>query len=278
MQIIKAEKIGFCFGVRRSIQIARESLQKETRPVFILGSIVHNEEVIKEIESLGGKIISDLEEASRGSLIITKAHGVPQQTLERAKEKNLEIKDTTCPIVKTAQQKAEKLNQQGYQVVVIGEKTHPEPQVIQEYAGEDSVITEDLQEISKLNSRSPVGVVVQTTKKRNKVQELIQAIKTKEVEVKEEDTICNEVSDRQQELEQILKETEGVIVVGSRTSANTTRLAEIVKDSGQKLWWINSLEELPTKEIKKYNTIGLVSGTSAPDWEVEKIYNYLNEL
>ena len=278
MKIIKAEKIGFCFGVRRSIQIVREALEQEKRPVFILGSIVHNEEVIKDIESRGGRIISDLEEAEPRSLVITKAHGVSEQTLNKAEEKNVEIKDTTCPIVKTAQQKARELKQQGYQVIIIGEKTHPEPQVIQEYAGENSIITEDPEEVPRLNLNQTVGVVVQTTKKRDKVRELIRAIQDQGAEVKWEDTICNEVSERQQKLKQILQTTEGVVVVGSRTSANTTRLAEIVKNNGQKLWWINSTEELPTEEIKQYNAIGVVSGTSAPDWEVERIINYLKNI
>lgn len=278
MNIIKAQKIGFCFGVRRSIQMAQEALNEESRPVFLLGSIVHNEEVIRDIEGRGGIIVSDPEESDRQSVLITKAHGVPHQTLEKAQDRKLQVKDTTCPIVKTAQQKARELSQQGYQVVIIGEKTHPEPQVIQEYAGEDSIITEDKEEIANLNLTSPVGVVAQTTKKREKLQELIQAIQKKGVEVKGEDTICNEVSDRQQELKQILHKTQGVVVIGSRTSANTTRLAEIVKDAGQKLWWVNSVEELSAEEIQQYDTIGVVSGTSAPDWEVERIMNYLNNL
>ena len=278
MKIIKAEKIGFCFGVRRSIQIVREALEQEKRPVFILGSIVHNEEVIKDIESRGGRIISDLEEAEPRSLVITKAHGVSEQTLNKAEEKNVEIKDTTCPIVKTAQQKARELKQQGYQVIIIGEKTHPEPQVIQEYAGENSIITEDPEEVPRLNLNQTVGVVVQTTKKRDKVRELIRAIQDQGAEVKWEDTICNEVSERQQELNQILQTSDGVVVVGSRTSANTTRLAEIVKNNGPKLWWINSAEELPMEEIKQYRAIGVVSGTSAPDWKAEEIINYLNNL
>lgn len=280
MKIITAEKIGFCFGVRRSINMAKESLQQEReRPVFLLGNIVHNEEVIQEIEAHGGKFISSLEEAKPGSLVITKAHGVFQKTLKQAQEKGIDIQDTTCPIVQTAQKKAQALKDQGYKVIIIGEKEHPEPQVIQEYAGENSLITEEEEELRGLDTAStPLGVVAQTTKKRDKVEKLIRVIKEEGKEVKWEDTICNEVSDRQKELKKLLEQTEGIVVVGSKTSANTTRLAEIVEDSGQKLWWINSLEELDTEEIKKYNTIGVVSGTSAPDWEVERIVNFLNKL
>lgn len=260
--------------------MAKQALEQEdSRPVLLLGNLVHNEEVIKEIQSRGGRIITSLDEADRGGLVLTKAHGVSQKTLKEAEEKGVEIQDTTCPIVQTAQKKAQKLNEQGCQVLIIGEKEHPETIVIKEYAGENAMITEDKEEIGNLEpASSRIGVVAQTTKKRDKVERLIGAIKNKGLEVNWEDTICNEVSDRQKELKNILDQTEGVVVVGSKTSANTTRLAEIVKDSGQKLWWINSLEELDTEEIKKYNTVGVVSGTSAPDWEVEKIVNFLNKL
>src|SRR6056297_1139893 len=280
MKIITAQKIGFCFGVRRSIDMAKESLDREKeRPVFLLGNIVHNEEVIQHIEDHGGKFISSLEEAEPNSLVITKAHGVSQTTLQQAQEKGIEIQDTTCPIVQTAQKRAQSLKDEGYKVIIIGEKDHPEPQVIQEYAGKNSLITEeegDLKNMDKANTA--IGVVAQTTKKRDKVEKLIQILQEEGQKVKWEDTICNEVSDRQKELKQILKQTQGVIVIGSRTSANTTRLAEIVKDSGQKLWWINSVPELPAEEIKTYETIGVVSGTSAPDWEVQKIIDFLKEL
>jgi len=260
--------------------MAKESLDREKeRPVFLLGNIVHNEEVIQHIEDHGGKFISSLEEAEPNSLVITKAHGVSQTTLQQAQEKGIEIQDTTCPIVQTAQKRAQSLKDEGYKVIIIGEKDHPEPQVIQEYAGKNSLITEeegDLKNMDKANTA--IGVVAQTTKKRDKVEKLIQVLQEEGQKVKWEDTICNEVSDRQKELKQILKQTQGVIVIGSRTSANTTRLAEIVKDSGQKLWWINSVPELPAEEIKTYETIGVVSGTSAPDWEVQKIIDFLKEL
>ncbi len=279
MDVIKAKKIGFCFGVKRSINLAKESLKnKGSRPVFLLGSIVHNEEVVREIESLGGKIITSLEEAEKGSLVITKAHGVSPETLNQAREKKMEIKDTTCPIVQVAQNKAKKLYEEGYQVIIIGEKTHPEPRVIREHAGERAIITEQEEEIKNLDLNSKIGVVAQTTKKRNRVEELIRAIRKRGVEVKWEDTICNEVSDRQEELREIMKETKGVVVVGSRTSANTTRLAEIVKNGGQKLWWINSVQELVPEETKKYKKVGVVSGTSTPDWEAEKVIKFLEKI
>ncbi len=278
MEIIKAKKIGFCFGVKRSINLAKQALdQEETRSVFLLGNIVHNEEVIKDIESKGGKVISSLDEAQRDSLVVAKAHGVSPKILEEAKEKRLEIKDTTCPIVETAQKKAQKLKDEGCQVIIIGEKTHPETQVIQEHAGKDSIITEREEEIESLELNSPVGVIAQTTKKRHRVEELLDTLKKKKVEIKWEDTICNEVSDRQEELKQLLNQVQGVVVIGSRTSANTTRLAEIVKTNGKKLWWINSVEELPLKDMEEYSKIGVVSGTSAPDWEVEKIIKFLEK-
>jgi len=277
MKIIISKKLGFCFGVRRSVQIARDCLDKKNDQVNFLGYIVHNEKVIEDFKNKGINFASDLEEVKEG-VLVTKAHGVSQDILDKAKEKGLEIKNTTCPIVREAQKKAEQLYLDGYQVVIIGGKEHPEPQIIKECAGGEAIITESEEEIKKMAFYKKIGVVAQTTKKRKRVQELIKCLEKKCEELKWVDTICGEVSGRQAELKEILKEVESVIVVGSKKSANTTRLAEITKNAGEKLFWVDSLEELDQEEIKKLNSVGLVSGTSAPDEEVEKIKNFLENI
>jgi 4-hydroxy-3-methylbut-2-enyl diphosphate reductase len=214
---------------------------------------------------------------NKGTLI-TKAHGVSRKVLNKGKEKKINIKITTCPIVRKAQKRAENLYQDGYQVVIIGEKDHPETKVIKECAGKNAIITEDETEINNLPFYEKIGVIAQTTKKREKVERLLKLLEKKCEELKWLDTICNEVSERQRELREILKEVEAVIVVGSKKSANTTRLAEITEKNNKKLFWVDSLEEIETEEIKKLNSIGLVSGTSAPDWEIKKIKNFLKKI
>lgn len=276
MKIIISKNLGFCFGVRRSVSIARDCLKENKSQVNFLGYIVHNERVIEDFKNNGINFASDLSEVKKG-ILVTKAHGVSQDILDKAEEKGLEIKNTTCPIVREAQKKAEQLYLDGYQVIIIGEKEHPEPQIIKECAGGEAIITENEEEIKKMPFYKKIGVVAQTTKKRERVEELLRHLEKKCGELKWVDTICGEVSGRQTELKEILKEVEGVIVVGSKKSANTTRLAEITQKAGKKLFWVDSLEELDREEVRKLNSVGLVSGTSAPDEEVEKIKNFLKQ-
>ncbi|MCD4694026.1 4-hydroxy-3-methylbut-2-enyl diphosphate reductase [bacterium] len=277
MKIIISKKLGFCFGVKRSIEIAQKALKGDELPVNFLGYIVHNEKVIDKFKKRGVNFISSLDEMNGGTLI-TKAHGVSKKILDEGKKRNLNIKITTCPIVRKAQKKAEELYRDNYQVIIIGEKEHPETKVIKECAGKKAIITEDETEINNLPFYEKLGVIAQTTKKREKVERLLKLLEKKCKKLKWLDTICNEVSERQRELREILKEVEGVIVVGSKKSANTTRLAEITEKNNKKLFWVDSLEEIKVEEIKKLNSIGLVSGTSAPDWEIEKIKNFLKTI
>lgn len=277
MNIIISKRLGFCFGVKRSIEIAQETLKDGKKPVSFLGHIVHNENAVADFKEKGGTFVKSADEVEEGTLV-TKAHGVSNDVVETAEKKGVEIKNTTCPIVREAQKKAEQLYLDGYQVVIIGEKEHPETQVINECAGGKAIITEDEEEIKKMYFYKKIGVVAQTTKKREKVEKVLEFLKKRCKELKWEDTICNEVSERQKELKGMLDKVNGVIVIGSKTSANTTRLAEITEKNNKKLWWVNSVEELDEDDLKNYESIGVVSGTSAPDWEVEKIINFLKEI
>src|SRR6056297_1454845 len=178
MKTIIAKKLGFCFGVKRSIEIARKSLKEDPRPVNFLGNIVHNRQVMDKFRKDGINFINDLEDTEKGTLI-TKAHGVSQKIIDQAREKKLTIKNTTCPIVQNAQKKARELKEKGYKVIIIGEKNHPETRVIKELAGSEALITESEEEIKEMPYCSRIGAVAQTTKKRGMVEKLLEILKTK---------------------------------------------------------------------------------------------------
>ena len=277
MKVIFAKHIGFCWGVKRAITIAEKSLKEDPKPIQFLGPLVHNEKVIERLKKLGGKFIppSNLESGIKSGTLILRAHG---EIVDLKKtEKKIIIRDTTCPLVKNAQLKAQNLFEDGYQVIIIGDKGHPEVKGIKGRTEGQALVLENESQAKSLPKFKKMGVVSQTTQDLNKVNEILKILKNKAKKFKWVNTVCPEVVFRQKELSKISKKADGILVIGSRSSANTRRLAEIVKKVKKPIWWINSLAELKKINFKDISSLGVVSGTSAPDWEIKKIKKWLEE-
>jgi len=275
LKIIIAKHIGFCFGVKRALSIAEKSLKEDPKPIQFLGPLVHNEKVVEELKRKGGKIIAHLKKIKSGTLIL-RAHG---EVLSPEKiKKNVLIKDTTCPLVKRAQDAAKLLVKQGYQVIIIGDQNHPETKGIKKYAEGRVIIIENVSQAKKLPNFKKIGVISQTTQDLNMVNRILEILKNKTRDFKWINTLCPEVQARQKELKKILKKCDGVLVIGSPSSANTKRLAEIIKNAKKKVLLINSTKKLKKNKLKGISFLGIVSGTSAPDWTVKKIIEKLKAL
>jgi len=272
MKIIAAKKIGFCAGGRRAIGIARHSLEKDQKPIQLLGEIIHNEEVLKEIKKKGGRLISDPRKAKSGTLII-RAHGFPPFRYP----KNLLIRDATCPLVKKAQEAGRSLSKEGYRVVIIGEKNHPEVKGIQGYIKGKSLVIGNERQAKRLKNLERIGVIAQTTQNLERVKRILKILKTKAKELKWVNTLCPEVASRQEELSEVLKEANGVLVIGSATSSNTNQLTKIIQKSKKPVWQINCLNKLKKVNFNDVRVLGVVSGTSTPDREIERIKKWLEK-
>ncbi len=276
MKILFAEHIGFCSGVRRAVKIAMDSLKNDPEPVQFLGEIVHNELVISEVDKKGGETISNFDEAKEGTVVI-RAHGLPPTETPD----NIKLRDTTCPLVERAQKTAQRFYKEGYPVIIIGDKEHSEVKGINGYTENSAIIISEIEKAKKLDPMDKAAAVIQTTKDHQKAEKMIDILDNKIDDFKWENTICPEVISRQRELEEIFKNSEGILVIGSKKSANTGRLAQMAKDRGKKVWWVNIkkelIEELKNGGFEGIETLGVVSGTSAPDCEVEKIKKYLKE-
>ncbi len=273
MKIIFADNIGSCFGVERAINITNKSLKNDPKPVQFFGNLIHNERVINKIKDQGGEFIEKVDQIKNGTVLV-RAHGIPLKTFEKIKKKGVVIRDTTCPFVKKAQDKALSFSENGYQVIIIGEENHSEVKGINSYTKNKGIIVGSREEVKKLDSFEKIGVVCQTTQRSEKVFDIIEILKEKSKELEWENTLCSAVFDRQKELLRILKKVDGVVVIGSRSSSNTTNLTQYVKDKGKKLWWINSKKELKKSDFKNVSLIGVISGTSAPNWEVQEIKDW----
>ncbi|MFH1714210.1 MAG: 4-hydroxy-3-methylbut-2-enyl diphosphate reductase [Candidatus Nealsonbacteria bacterium] len=273
MKLIFAKNIGFCSGVKRTVMIAEEATKNSKRPVQFLGSLVHNEKVIEKFKKKRVRFIKYLKEAEPGTLII-QAHGIPPFSKKIMDE--LVIKDATCPLVKRVQLIARDLQDKGFKVVIIGDKKHPESKGIKGYAKNKAIIVENVKQAENLPKFKKIGVVIQTTQNLKKVNKILKILKKKTKEIVFKDTICPEVKIRQEELSLILKKADAVLVIGSKNSANTKELVNIAKEAKKPVWLANSPEEL-NKDVFNVPILGITSGTSAPNWEINKIKKWLEE-
>lgn len=272
MKIIFAKNIGFCSGVKRATLIAEKALKEDKKPIQFLGSLVHNEKVIERFKKKGVKFIKSLPEAKPGTLII-QAHGIPP--LSKRFYKKLLIRDATCPLVRRVQLVANSLFKKGLQVIIIGDKKHSETKGIKGYTKNKAIIVEDEKQAKRLPRYKKIGLIPQTTQNLDTVNRILKILKTKVMGVNYINTLCPEVQTRQKEIKSIAKKADGILVIGSKGSANTKRLYQISKTSRKPVWWINSLQELKKINLKKCPTLGVVSGTSTPNWEIEEIKKYL---
>lgn len=274
VEIVRAKNAGYCYGVERALRMAEESLVNFQKPLYSLGPLIHNPQVVEELEKKGIKAVNSLDDISCGTVII-RSHGVEPQVLGEAKKKGLNLIDATCPFVRKAQLMASRLKREGYKVVIVGERTHPEVRGILSYAGNDALVIESSREINrkKFDGLSKVGVVVQTTQSLDKLRKVVARLLTFTLELKVWNTICNATRKRQQSARKLALNSDLVIVIGGKNSANTTRLFQICQKINPLTYHIESADEIKKSWFKGVKKVGLTAGASTPNYlvtEVEK--------
>jgi len=260
MNIKIARCSGFCFGVKRAINIAESALKelKSKDRIYSLGPLIHNPQVVGELSKKGLLAISGLKEIKGGAAIIS-SHGAPLETLRSIKKKGIKIIDATCPFVKYAQNIVRTLKKEGYRIVIVGDITHPEVKALKSIAGKD-----------KLSKK--IGIVSQTTQNKSSYINEIEDILNQDFsEVRIFNTICNDTSKRQSATRGLLKDCDLVIVIGGKNSANTRRLWQICKERGVDSFHIETELELKRGWFKGRRCAGVTGGASTPDSMVKKI-------
>ena len=279
-----AKYAGFCYGVKRAVETVKKlKSENPDKNVFVLGELIHNAHVTKELEKLGIKTLTEIPEKGEGICVI-RSHGESPEVIEKIKRAGFEPVDLTCPDVKKVQQKAVELAKEGYFLVIVGKEEHPEVIAIKANAKlwSDKVIVaanpeqlEPYKEQIKSNKR--VGVVVQTTQRITALNAVVEYLTSVAKEVHIANTICQSTAMRQAEAKELAQESDLVIVVGSKKSANTTHLAEILKDITSTIHIENADELLCYKDlIEKSNKISVTAGASTPQDIIEKVIKTLN--
>ncbi|MBR1697740.1 MAG: 4-hydroxy-3-methylbut-2-enyl diphosphate reductase [Anaerovibrio sp.] len=269
MEVILADNLGFCYGVKRAIQLAEDSAAPG-QVTNTLGPIIHNPQMVAKLAENGVGTVDSLDEVKGGTIII-RSHGVGPDVYDRVEAMGLNMVDATCPHVRKAQSSAKKLADEGYQVVIIGEKRHPEVKSIIEWAGDGAVAIETEEDADALPKYGKLGVVAQTTFSAPKFKLIVERLLDKSSDVKILRTICTATDQRQSAAMKLATEVDLMIVIGGKNSANTTRLAQLCRDKC-KTYHIETADELRDDWFDKIKKIGITAGASTPDWIIKEVY------
>ncbi|ORU00288.1 4-hydroxy-3-methylbut-2-enyl diphosphate reductase [Anaerovibrio sp. JC8] len=269
MEVILADNLGFCYGVKRAIQLAEDSAVPG-QVTNTLGPIIHNPQMVAKLAENGVGTVNSLDEVKGGTIII-RSHGVGPAIYERIEAMGLNMVDATCPHVRKAQSSAKMLADEGYQVVIIGEKHHPEVRSIIEWAGEGAVAIETEEEAEALPRYGKLGVVAQTTFSVSKFKQIAERLIDKSNDIKYLRTICTATDQRQSSAIKLAGEVDLMLVIGGKNSANTTRLAQLCSDKC-KTYHIETADELRDEWFDKIKKIGITAGASTPDWIIKEVY------
>ncbi len=277
MEIIVARSAGFCFGVKRAINLANSCAGKDGGGTFTLGPIIHNPQEVKRLEKSKIFAKKSIDEIDSGTVII-RSHGVKVDELEAAKKKGLNVVDATCPFVKKAQELVSLLTKEGYFVVLVGEKDHPEVKGLVSYGGDKVMVAASPKELKDLPRLVKIGIVAQTTVPIDRLEDIVRFCLNKAQELKIFNTICNATSIRQRESVELAAKVDCMVVVGGRNSANTRRLAELCSSIQPKTYHIEVSEELKPEWFVGTHKVGVTAGASTPEWIIEDVVSKISSL
>ncbi|ADC88947.1 hydroxymethylbutenyl pyrophosphate reductase [Thermocrinis albus DSM 14484] len=283
VEILIAPHAGFCFGVRRAINIAEKAslLTQEGRRVFTMGPLIHNPQEVDRLRGKGVEVLSSADGLREGDVVIVRSHGIPPKRERELRRKGLTIMDATCPYVKAVHEAVTQLAKEGYFVVIVGEKDHPEVVgtlgYLEEAGGEGAVVErkEDLREVL---GKERVGVVAQTTQNEAFFKEVVGELCLWVKELKVINTICNATSERQEDVYQLAPEVDVMIVVGGRNSGNTRRLYQISLSLNPRTYHVELPDELQPDWFKGVKRVGVTAGASTPDWIIQGVVEKIREL
>jgi 4-hydroxy-3-methylbut-2-enyl diphosphate reductase len=276
VDIKRAKTQGFCFGVAITVKKAEEVVAAPGSNVTTLGHVVHNPQMVAELEAKGLKNAHSVDDVESGTLFV-RAHGLPTDVFDKAKTKGLTIVDATCPMVTKIHVQAEKLKADGYKIIVVGDPTHPEVKGTLSHVPGAWCI-QFPSDVDALPRGSKVGVVVQSTWSGTGFTDIVKRLSEKYYEVRAVNTICTDTHNRQSEAQELSKEVDVMVVVGGKTSANTKHLADLAAAHGARSYHIEGPDELDPAWFAGVRCAGLMSGASTPGWLVDQVADRMDAL
>lgn len=280
MEVLLAKTAGFCFGVKRAIDMVYDQVEKGN--VYTYGPIIHNEEVIKDLESKGVRIIhsiDDFDQIQGDGIVVIRSHGVEKSIYDKVKEKNMELVDATCPFVKKIHNIVNQDSKDGRKIIIIGDITHPEVQGIMGWCNGDPVVVDSVESAEKLSfgADESISVVSQTTFNHKKFNSIVEIFEKKGYNTIVYNTICNATEERQKEAAFIAKQVDAMIVIGGKNSSNTQKLYEISKKECANTYYIQTLVDLDLATFESVGRVGITAGASTPNHIIKEVHGSMAE-
>ena len=269
MKVLLAKDAGYCFGVRDAVNLAYETAKKEGE-VYMLGHIVHNENVVTELEKTGTKVIDDLNEVPNDKPILFRAHGTVPKVWDEAEKKGINIVDATCPLVTEIHEEVRKLAAENRRIIIIGDHGHDEVNGIKEQV-KDSIVVANPEEATRLKKMKKAGVVSQSTQMIENVQDIINILMTKVFDLRFVNTICFPTRRNHEQIKSLAELSDIMIVIGSFTSANSKRLTELAKERNERTYQVTCANDLDSDWFQQSDTVGVSAGASTPDNIIENV-------
>lgn len=278
MKVVLAENAGACYGVQRALDMALSAVQDAQR-AYTLGPLIHNPGVVEDLGARGVKVATDLDEIEDAAIII-RSHGVTPDVYDAVLAKGLPVIDATCPHVARAQKAAAELARKGCRVIVVGEIGHPEVEGLKAYARREGLKVDVVPTPDDVpgDLRAPIGVVVQTTQRRENLDAVIARIQEQGIKPEVKRTICSATQQRQDSAASLAQQVDAMVVIGGRNSSNTTRLAEICAQACRKTHHIEAASEVDPQWFEGCETIGVTAGASTPESQIRKVVELLESL
>lgn len=279
MDIIVAKSAGFCFGVSKAINTIFDILDVTDKPIFTIGPIIHNEDVVNALKERGVTAVEDLVEIGGQGNVVIRTHGVVPEVYDRLKEKDLKYTDATCPYVKKIHNLVAEKVKEDFTILIVGDREHPEVKGIYGWCKGNAYIIENVEDIDSIpDNGQKFCVVAQTTLTKENWETINENLNKKFENVIKFDTICNATSTRQKDAEELSKTVDVMLVIGGNNSSNTNKLYEICKKHCEKTYKIENASGIPPLEINKIKRIGVTAGASTPEWIIKEVIKRMDEL
>ena len=276
MKIYVAKDAGYCFGVRDAVNLAYDSA-KTHGEVYMLGTIVHNERVIKDLSSAGAKVVNTIDDVPSGKPLLFRAHGTTPDLWKEASNRDLKLIDGTCPLVTEIHQDIKKLNDEGRKTIIIGDHGHDEVVAIAAQV-ERSIIISNVEEAKALRKMKKAGVVSQSTQMIENVQDIMNILMEKVFDLRFINTICFPTRRNHQQIKELATKNDVMIIIGSFTSANSKRLTQLSLERNKRSFQVTSSEEIDESWFKNCDSVGISAGASTPDETIEEVISEIKKI
>lgn len=273
MRVVVAKSAGYCFGVRDAVDLAYKTAEEHDE-VYMLGDIVHNENVVNDLSKAGAKVVDSLDKVPDDKPILLRAHGSKTSVWDEAKSRNLNIIDATCPLVHKIHQDVKDLYEDGRKIIVIGDHGHDEVVAIADQVPR-TIVVSSVKEAEQINRIRKAGVVTQSTQAIENVQDIIKILMTKIFDLRFVNTICFPTKRNQEQIKQLAKENDAMVIIGSFTSANSKRLTMLSKEINSRTYQVTGVSDIEISWFENCESVGISAGASTPDYLIEEVKNKL---